>query len=134
MPDKLSEIMAWKRQEIAPLVRHVTEDELTDLNASLPKPPAFGAALRRADGKLAIIGEIKRRSPSAGDIAATASSLDQAKRYQAAGIDALSILTDTKFFGGLLSDLLGVTDYFRAAPPASKPCSNFTPRPISRAP
>ncbi|MBI5767042.1 MAG: indole-3-glycerol-phosphate synthase [Verrucomicrobia bacterium] len=121
MSDKLTEIMAWKRQEIAPLIRHVTEAELADLHASLPPPPPFAAALRRADGRLAVISEIKRRSPSAGDIAATASSLEQARRYQAAGVDALSILTDTKFFGGMLSDLHGVTEYYRATPPA-KPC------------
>ena len=121
MSDKLTEIMAWKRQEIAPLVRPVSADELAGLHASLLKPPSFAAALRRADSQLAVIGEIKRRSPSAGDIGANASAREQAKRYQSAGIDALSVLTDAKFFGGTISDLRGVTDYFRSAPPA-KPC------------
>jgi indole-3-glycerol phosphate synthase len=121
MADKLTEIMAWKRQEIAPLLRHVTEVELAQLDASLPKPPSFAAALRRSDGRLAVIGEIKRRSPSAGDIKPGASALQQAQRYQAAGIDALSVLTDEKFFGGVLADLRGVTAHFRAASPA-RPC------------
>ena len=119
--DKLTEIMAWKRKEIAPLVRHVPASEFAQLHASLPPPPPFGAALRRADGRLAVVGEIKRRSPSAGDIAVEASSLDQARRYQAANVDALSVLTDSKFFGGMLTDLRGVTDYFRGTSPA-KPC------------
>ena len=121
MSDKLTEIMAWKRQEIAPLVRDVPEAELVRLDASLPRPPSFAAALRRVDGRLAVIGEIKRRSPSAGDIKAGASSLEQARRYQGAGIDALSVLTDAKYFGGTLDDLRGVTAQFRAAPPA-RPC------------
>jgi len=121
MSDKLTEIMAWKRQEIAPLVRDVPEAELARLDASLPRPPSFAAALRRVDGRLAVIGEIKRRSPSAGDIKAGASSLEQARRYQGAGIDALSVLTDAKYFGGTLDDLRGVTAQFRAAPPA-RPC------------
>jgi indole-3-glycerol phosphate synthase len=121
MSDKLTEIMAWKRQEIAPLLRPVSEAELAELHASLPPPPSFAVALARADGRLAVISEIKRRSPSAGDIAANAASLEQAQRYQAAGVDALSILTDTKFFGGMLSDLHGVTEHFRTTPPA-KPC------------
>ena len=131
MSDKLTEIMAWKRREIAPLVRDVTDAELTALDAAQPRPPSFAAALRRADGRLAVISEIKRRSPSAGDIKAGASSLDQAKRYQAAGADALSVLTDEKFFGGTLDDLRGVTAHFRAVAPA-RPClrKDFMVHPI----
>jgi indole-3-glycerol phosphate synthase len=121
MSDKLTEIMAWKRQEIAPRLREVSLGELAARHAALPAPPPFGAALRRADGRLAVISEIKRRSPSAGDIRAGASSLDQARRYQAAGADALSILTDEKYFGGTLEDLRGATAHFRAHPPA-RPC------------
>ena len=121
MSDKLTEIMAWKRREIAPLVRTVSIEELARLDSSLPRPPSFAAALRRTDGKLAVIGEIKRRSPSAGDIKADASSLEQARRYQAAGVDALSVLTDAKFFGGALDDLRAVTAHFQAIAPA-RPC------------
>jgi indole-3-glycerol phosphate synthase len=121
MSDKLTEIMAWKRREIAPLLREVSEAELARLDASLPRPPSFARALRRADGTLAVISEIKRRSPSAGDIKAGASSFDQAKRYQAAGADAISVLTDEKYFGGTLADLRGVTEHFRRTPPAV-PC------------
>lgn len=121
MSDKLTEIMAWKRREIAPLVRPVTEAELARADATHPRPPSFAAALRRTDGKLAVISEIKRRSPSAGDIKAGASSVEQAQRYQAAGADALSVLTDEKFFGGTLEDLRGVTAHFRAHAPA-RPC------------
>ena len=121
MSDKLTEIMAWKRREIAPLVRPVTEAELARADATHPRPPSFETALRRTDGKLAVISEIKRRSPSAGDIKAGASSVEQAQRYQAAGADALSVLTDEKFFGGTLEDLRGVTAHFRAHAPA-RPC------------
>src|SRR5690348_755981 len=99
MPDKLDEIMAWKRRETASLVA-VSEEELKEINASLPPPPSFAKALRRPDGKLAVIAEIKRRSPSAGEIKAGAAALEQARRYQSAGADALSILTDHKYFGG----------------------------------
>lgn len=121
MSDKLTEIMAWKRREIAPLVRPVSEAELARADASHPRPPSFAAALRRTDGKLAVISEIKRRSPSAGDIKAGASSVEQAGRYQAAGADALSVLTDEKFFGGTLADLRDVTAHFRGHAPA-RPC------------
>ena len=131
MSDKLTEIMAWKRREIAPLLRPVAESELARLDASLPRPPSFATALRRADGRLAVIAEIKRRSPSAGDIKAGASALDQARRYQVAGADVLSVLTDEKYFGGTLDDLRGVTAYFRTATPAI-PClrKDFMVHPI----
>jgi indole-3-glycerol phosphate synthase len=131
MSDKLTEIMAWKRREIAPLVRPVAADELARLDASRPKPPSFAAALRRADGRLAVIAEIKRRSPSAGDIAAGASALAQARRYQAAGTDALSVLTDEKYFGGTLDDLREVTAHFQGNPPVC-PClrKDFMVHPI----
>jgi indole-3-glycerol phosphate synthase len=119
--DKLREIMEWKRREIAPLVRTVAESELSALNASLPPPSPFIAALRRNDGKLAVIAEIKRRSPSAGDIATGASSVDQASAYRSAGADAMSILTDLKYFGGTLDDLRGVTARLRGPSPAI-PC------------
>jgi indole-3-glycerol phosphate synthase len=131
MSDKLTEIMAWKRREIAPFVRPVSDAELAQLNASLPPAPSFAGALKRADGTLAVISEIKRRSPSAGDIKAGASALEQAQRYKRAGADALSILTDQKFFGGTLDDLREVTAQFRDSPP-SPPClrKDFMVHPI----
>lgn len=121
MADKLDEIMAWKRQEVASLTRDVPLEELSALHASLPPVPSFAQALRRADGKLAVIAEIKRRSPSAGAIAEGADAPTQALRYQAAGADCLSVLTDQKYFGGNLSDLEQVVTQFATHPPAV-PC------------
>ena len=123
MADKLDEIMAWKRREIAGLVASLaaTEGDLARIDAELPKPPSFEQALRRTDGALAIIAEIKRKSPSAGDIAAGASAPDQARKYAAAQVDALSILTDQHFFGGALADLRAVTDQF-ARETRVRPC------------
>jgi len=124
MSDKLTEIMAHKRREVAARARAVSLAELAALDARLPRPPSFAAALRRSDGALAVISEIKRRSPSAGDIKAGVSALAQALRYQAAGADALSILTDEKYFGGQLADLEEVAAHFRdhAASAVPRPC------------
>jgi indole-3-glycerol phosphate synthase len=121
MSDKLTEIMAHKRREIADLVRPVYAAEFAALERRLPRPPSFAAALRRADGKLAVIAEIKRRSPSAGAIREGASALTQAHVYRRAGAAALSILTDQEFFGGHLADLVEVTADFARQPPAP-PC------------
>jgi indole-3-glycerol phosphate synthase len=127
MSDKLTEIMAHKRREIAPLVRPVSEGELVRLDATRPRPPSFYVALRRADRRLAVIAEIKRRSPSAGDIKQNADAITQAWIYRAAGADALSILTDEKYFGGSLADLSEVASSFADEPTGehlldSRPC------------
>lgn len=131
MADKLTEIMTWKRREIAPAIRPVPLDELRALQSSLPAVPSFARALRRPDGTLGVIAEIKRRSPSAGDIAAGISSVEQALRYRQAGASALSILTDEKYFGGTLADLATVTARFRLEGP-TLPClrKDFMVHPI----
>ncbi len=70
------------------------------------RPPArgFRAALATADG-LAVIAEIKRRSPSKGDLNATLDPARLATTYQAGGASCLSVLTDAEFFGGSAADL-----------------------------
>lgn len=112
--DKLSEIMAWKRQEIAARVRLVAPEELQACAAR----PAEGAVPLRAalapEGRLAVIAEMKRRSPSAGAIAEERSAVEQAGAYAHAGADAISVLTDNRFFGGSLEDLAAVTAHLRA--------------------
>jgi len=121
VPDKLNEILEWKRREIASRIRPVPLGELSRLDGKAPRGRPFIAALRRGDGRLAVIGEIKRRSPSAGEIAAGASAVDRAIAYREAGADALSVLTDERYFGGSLEDLRAVAGRMRASPPAL-PC------------
>jgi indole-3-glycerol phosphate synthase len=67
-----------------------------------------------AEDELSIIAEIKRKSPSAGDIAEGISAVEQARSYLNADADALSILTDQKYFGGQLEDLWEVNDFLRS--------------------
>ena len=122
MKDILQEIMEWKRREIAPRIREVSLEELAEANARLPKPPSFSWALRRSDGRLAVISEIKRRSPSAGEIAANLSAGEQADKYHKAGADALSVLTDTRYFGGTLKDLEAVNSLFSEKGGNKLPC------------
>jgi len=59
---------------------------------------------------LAVIAEIKRRSPSAGDINADLDPADLATRYVQGGADAISVLTEPHFFGGSLDDLRAVRE------------------------
>jgi indole-3-glycerol phosphate synthase len=72
---------------------------------ALPPPADFEAALRTQD--VTLIAEVKRASPSAGDIAEVDAAA-QAEIYQAAGAAAVSVLTEPRYFNGSLADLRSV--------------------------
>ena len=67
----------------------------------------FAKALQHSDS-VAVIAEMKRRSPSAGWIREGADAADVARGYERAGVAAISVLTDAEWFGGSLDDLRSV--------------------------
>lgn len=109
--DKLAEIMAWKRQEIASRIRPVSERELSQLSSMQRSSRRFRDALLREDEGLSVIAEIKRMSPSAGKIKELPDATEQARLYLNAEADAFSVLTDEKYFGGTMQDLWNVIDF-----------------------
>jgi len=109
--DKLSEIMAAKRLALAGRMRPVRDQELERLGQMQRQGGSFLQALARPE-QLSVIAEIKRKSPSAGEIApASLSAVEQAREYVNAEADCLSILTDTDYFGGSLQDLWDVVEF-----------------------
>jgi indole-3-glycerol phosphate synthase len=103
MPISLEEILASARQTIPPL--HKRRAELERAARDAPAARSFCAALRQPS--VAVVAEVKRRSPSAGLIR----ELDPASHatvYAREGAAAISVLTDGPFFGGSLDDLRAV--------------------------
>ncbi len=83
-----------------------SQTSLADLESRLPergRDRPFNEALVRPD--LSVIAEFKRRSPSAGEISATATVAEQVGAYERGGAAALSVLTEERHFGGSLDDL-----------------------------
>jgi len=103
---RLEEILRAKRIEIERLrPRKVEVDRQARARNDFR---GFRAALQRSDGKLAVIAEIKKASPSAGVIAPSFNPVAIANNYERAGADAISVLTDEQFFQGALSHLAEV--------------------------
>src|SRR6266567_1303224 len=101
--NRLEEILEAKREEIEQLRPRAAE---LDRQARARKDfRDFRSALTQTAEKVAVIAEIKKASPSAGVIAKTFEPVEIAKNYERTGANAISILTDSKFFQGSLQHL-----------------------------
>ncbi len=101
--DILQKILTVKRAEIAQRQAACPLDQIKARAADMPRPRNFFHAVTTPNAKpLNLIAEIKKASPSAGMIRPDFDPPAIAKIYQAAGADALSVLTDQQFFQGHL--------------------------------
>jgi len=104
----LDEILAHKREEVADAKRRIAPDAMRARAEGHGEPTrGFRAALQRAP-RPRVIAELKRRSPSRGEIRPDFDALGCAKSYADAGAAALSVLTDRRYFGGELGLLEAV--------------------------
>jgi indole-3-glycerol phosphate synthase len=101
--DFLSRILRDKRQEVEQRLAAVPADVL--FAACQRTAPAMPVRDRMRGATLRVIAEVKRGSPSAGTFGADIDASDQAAKYAEAGAAAISVLTDSPYFGGSLEDL-----------------------------
>ncbi len=101
----LTEIIAWKRQEVQTLLPLTGQFERA-ARESIPARRSFAGALRSHTP--AVIAEIKKASPSRGLLQANFHPPSIARAYQAGGAACLSVLTDNQYFQGSLVDLEAV--------------------------
>jgi indole-3-glycerol phosphate synthase len=105
MSSILDKIFAAKREELKEQRKAVSDVAIVARAKDAPPPRDFIAALRAR--RPAIIAEIKRASPSKGDILPNLDPASVARQYQASGAAAISVLTD-RHFKGTLDDLRAV--------------------------
>jgi indole-3-glycerol phosphate synthase len=99
----LDAIVAWHRRRAAGDQRPL--DKLYAQALTMEQPRGFAKALARGGG-VSVIAEVKRRSPSKGELAPSLDPARLAVSYAAGGASCLSVLTDSEHFGGCPEDLV----------------------------
>ena len=99
----LEDLVSSTRARVATARSALSDKELTARIGSVPGPLDFSAALR--GDEIALIAEIKRATPSQGDLDLDLDPRELALSYETAGAAALSVLTEPTYFKGSLDDL-----------------------------
>jgi indole-3-glycerol phosphate synthase len=99
----LDEILVGVREDVAAREALVPMDEIKARAAS--RAPALDALAALRGAGVGVIAEVKRRSPSSGDIARISDPAKLAADYEAGGARIISVLTEQRHFGGSLDDL-----------------------------
>lgn len=100
----LERILDSTRRRLPDLVARA--DDVVRQATEAPPPPPLADALR--GDRLAVIGEVKRRSPSRGPLDLELDPVAQATRYAVGGAAGISVLTEPEFFSGSDADLAAV--------------------------
>lgn len=110
MTTALDQILEYKAGEVRTLKASRSLSSLQNDAKAQPAPRGFAAAMTAVvrDDQNALICEIKRKSPSAGEIMMGADAAEVARDYEKGGAACLSVLTDGPSFGGNLDDFAAI--------------------------
>ena len=110
----LDKIIADKHREVDEHKSQIPLETLQQQVSSLPKCRNFYKALTKPHPRgLNVIAEVKKASPSAGVIRQNFNPVEIALTYQTCGADAISVLTDEKYFQGKLEYLTQIKEAVR---------------------
>lgn len=101
----LDEIIFEKEKEVSFLKKYYQKNERISQKSVVSIYDSF-----RSSKQMNIIAEIKRASPSKGNINIDVDPIAQAKKYQELGANAISVLTDGSFFKGSMNDLQAIRE------------------------
>ena len=119
-PSILDEIFAHRKSAIE-AQKQIPSQRPSDLQASYdlgiaPPQISFPERLRKSQYSLSLMAEIKRASPSKGDIAPDICAAEQARKYALAGASVISVLTEPEWFKGSVEDLRAVRQSLEGMP------------------
>jgi len=99
----LDEIIEYKEAEVAERKKHVSIEQFEEQISTMPRCRNFYKAVTKPNSRgINVIAEVKKASPSAGVICEDFDAVEIAKTYESCGADAISCLTDEKYFQGKL--------------------------------
>jgi indole-3-glycerol phosphate synthase len=104
----LDDIVRDKREEVRQCRLSTSAASLEARCRQQPPARELEEALRPSPGRVRLIAEVKKASPSRGVLAATLDPVALATAYARHGADAISVLTDEKYFQGRLDDLVAI--------------------------
>jgi indole-3-glycerol phosphate synthase len=120
MTDFLEQVVAERRADVERVKRETPERVLLERAAARGIRPVrqYGARdrfthalwMRQTEGRLAVIGEVKRASPALGTLKVDVDVRTTARLYEAAGAAAISVLCEPRHWGGTLDDLRAVAE------------------------
>lgn len=106
----LDDIISGVREDLEARRNRTPFDEVRTQAANASEPRDAYAALSSPSSGVHVIAEVKRRSPSKGELAAIQDPADLAAAYERGGAAVISVLTEERRFGGSLADLDAVRE------------------------
>ncbi len=111
MENILDKILADKKIEVEQRKSQTSIEQFKQQIESMPKCRNFYSAVTKINSRgINVIAEVKKASPSAGVIRSDFDAVEIAKTYEKCGVDAVSVLTDEKYFQGKLEYIRQIKD------------------------